>query len=92
MAAQNGGIAIGRNVGKIAIDYKADLIVIDTNIPSLIAKHQDTVLDSLVFSENKNAITDVFVNGVHVIKNGFHRDQNRIIQNYKMVMTKLLNS
>ena len=92
MAAQNGGIAIGRNVGKIAINYKADLIVINTNIPSLIAKRQDTVLDSLVFSENKNAITDVFVNGVHVIKNGFHRDQNRIIQSYKMVMTKLLNS
>lgn len=63
-------VAGGRQA--LGIGDRADLIAIDCSAPLLQGKQFDTLLDTLIFGVAQPKITDVYVAGNHIIKNGYH--------------------
>jgi formimidoylglutamate deiminase len=75
-AAKNGAQALGRDSGVLAAGRRADLVALATDNAMLSGKEGDRILDALIFAGIRPEITDVFVGGNRVIKNGEHpRDQ-----------------
>ena len=61
-ALEGGARAAGRPVGRIAPGFRADLVVLDPDHPSLFARGGDHVLDSYLFAPGC-AVRDVMVGG-----------------------------
>lgn len=88
-AVAGGARACGRKTGRIEPGFRADLIVVDTRHPILFERSGDALLDSWIFSGNANLIEHVFVGGRHVIENGAHADEERIVENFKAAVPGL---
>ncbi len=73
-AIQGGGRALGRRMGAIALGFRADFVILDSDHPLLAGRNQDTLLDSFVFAAGAAAIRDVFVAGRKVIEDGIHAE------------------
>jgi formimidoylglutamate deiminase len=56
----------------LGINDRADLVAIDCSAPLLQGKQGDALLNSLIFATTQPKITDVYVAGNHVIKDGHH--------------------
>jgi cytosine/adenosine deaminase-related metal-dependent hydrolase len=68
-ATISGAKALGReDLGKLAIDMKADFITVDLNEPSM-RPVWDPLL-SLIYHAADRAVKDVYVDGVRVVENG----------------------
>lgn len=70
-AAKSGAQALAFNSGQIAAGYRADFIAVSTENALLAGKKDDAILDTLIFAVPP-LITDVFVAGKRVVKNGVH--------------------
>lgn len=78
--ARAAGVALGAiEAGEGA---RADLIVLDDAAPQLASRERDHLLDTFVFSGNRNLVRDVMVNGQWCVRDGRHRDAARIAQRY----------
>lgn len=87
--AKGGVQACGHNAGAIEVGLRADFVVLDTNHPILVGREGDELLDSWIFSGNRNAIKDVFVGGRQVIKGGRHRFKTEINRQFKTTMHEI---
>ena len=67
----------------------ADLVVLDTESPQLIGRDRETILDSWIFAGPGHPVRDVFVAGRHVICNGRHADEKKILGRFCSVMKRL---
>jgi formimidoylglutamate deiminase len=75
-AATSGAQALGLHSGVLASGRRADLVALATDNAMLSGKAGDRILDTLIFAGTQPEITDVFVRGIRVIKNGRHsRDE-----------------
>jgi len=75
MATINGAAVFGKGheIGMIKEGMKADLILIDTEKPHLqplILGKNENVTSAIIFSATGSDVSDVFVNGRHLVKNG----------------------
>ena len=95
-AVSGGAQACSHQSGKIAVGYQADWAVLDPHHPILIpAKgtiQQDSVIDSWIFSGNRNAISQVIVAGNHIIEDGHHPLQESINQRFRQTINQLKES
>jgi formimidoylglutamate deiminase len=71
-AAAGGAQALAIGGGCIAPGRRADLVGMATDDPLLADKEGDQILDTLIFGLTSPTITDVFVGGKRVIKDGVH--------------------
>lgn len=71
-AAAGGAQALGIDAGIIAVGKRADLVAVSLEHPLLQQRQGDAILDTLIFALEP-VITDVYVAGKQVIKNGRHR-------------------
>lgn len=71
-AAAGGAQALGIDSGVIAVNRRADLVAVSLAHPLLEQRQEDAILDTLIFALEP-VITDVFVAGRQVIKDGRHR-------------------
>ena len=78
-AAASSGVAIGA----LAQHQRADWIVLDRDGPELFAREPASLIDSWVFSGNRNLVREVHVAGRRVIAEGRHRDDERIAARYR---------
>jgi formimidoylglutamate deiminase len=89
-AAWAGGAqACGRAIGRLEPGYRADIVVLDTDHPSLVGREGDDVLDSWVFSEDDTPVRDVFVGGRAVVRDGRHVVQQEIWTSYAELVSRL---
>jgi formimidoylglutamate deiminase len=89
-AALDGGArACGRPLGALAPGRRADLVVLDTRHPLLVARDGDEILDSWLFSGNTSSIRDVFVGGRHVVREGRHPAREKIRGRFEKTLEKL---
>ena len=86
---QGGARALGQATAGLQPGAPADVIVLDASHPSLVARREGQLLDSLVLSGNDNPVSDVFVRGRHVIDKGRHAMEERISRDYEAVMRQL---
>lgn len=88
-ALRGGAQASGRNSGIIEVGRLADLLALDSEHIDLVERNGDMLLDSFIFAGDKSMITDVWSAGRHVVKDGRHKNRERIIGRYRNCLTSL---
>ena len=66
MGTQDGGALLGLPVGRLAPQYRADLVFVDLDDPSLWPEQQ--LVKNVVYSLSSRAVTDVFIEGQAVVR------------------------
>jgi formimidoylglutamate deiminase len=84
-----GSQAAGIDAGAIAQGHRADIVVLDTQSPTLVGRTEDALLDTFVFSGQANPIREVMVNGRWVVQDGFHFAEIPIAASYRRAMRTL---
>jgi formiminoglutamate deiminase len=77
-----GATAAGRETGAIATGLWADLCAVSLDNPVLYGRKGDEWLDSLVFAGGEGLVRDVWAAGRHVVRDGRHKDHDRITAAY----------
>ncbi|WIO74647.1 formimidoylglutamate deiminase [Porticoccaceae bacterium LTM1] len=90
-ALAGGAQACGRAIGQLEVGCRADIVILDTEHPRLMGRQGDDILDSWIFGCDSNPVRDVFVGGKLVVANGKHFDELRIEENFKTVVSELMN-
>ncbi|MFM7346714.1 MAG: formimidoylglutamate deiminase [Tagaea sp.] len=88
-AAEGGAQACGRKVGKLAAGWRADFVVLDPEHPSLLARREDELVDTWLFSGNSNPVRDVVVGGEWVVREFHHRHEDQARADYAKSLGRL---
>lgn len=88
-ALYGGAQASGTVIGSIEDGARADLIVLDDAAALMAARGAASALDTLVFAGNSNLVRHVMVGGTWVVRDGRHRDEERIAARYRQVVEGL---
>jgi formimidoylglutamate deiminase len=84
-----GAQSSGRKIGSLTVGYRADIITLDSNHPALLARSQDGWLDGWIFAANSPAISNVWVGGQHVVRDGKHHKRKQIRNLYAQTIKRL---
>ncbi len=90
--AHSASASTGVGVGRIAAGQRADWVVLDDQAPELAACDEANLVDSWLFSGNRNLVRDVVVAGQHVIRDGRHVDEERIAARFRACVQRLAES
>lgn len=77
-----GALALGQPVGRIEAGYRADILVLDEQTPLLANTADDSLLDTFIFSGNRNLVRKVMVGGEWKVIDFNHPDAVEITGNY----------
>lgn len=82
-AVHGGARALREDAGELALGKRADLVVLDPEVPALIHKPADLLLDALVFAGNVNPVRDVMVAGRWRIVDRHHEREDEILDRFR---------
>jgi formimidoylglutamate deiminase len=88
-AATGGARALGQPQGALAAGLRADIVVLDQQHGALTGRTGDNVLDSWIFSGGNACVSDVFVAGQHLVRQGQHIDGPNITARYRKALEAL---
>ena len=71
-ALGGGAQTLGQRIGHIEPGFRADLLVLNGDAPTLAGKSGDTLIDAWIFAGSGNPVRDVIVVGRRVIESGHH--------------------
>jgi len=86
---RGGAMAAGRRSGAIAKGNWADFLSLDDQAITLENRSGDMILDSFIFAGDNNLVRDVWSAGRHVVKDGRHKDYDRIAAQYRATIREL---
>jgi len=89
-ACTAGTRATARNIGAIEAGRRADVVVLDTNLPLFAGRDEDTLIDTFIFSGTGHEVRDVMVAGRWLVQEGRHSAETAIAVNYKRAMNRIL--
>ena len=90
VATLNGAKAFNIDAGEINVNKIADFILVDMNHYLLLPNHN--LISNLVYSAQNDCITDVFCDGVQIMKDRKVKDEEKIIKEFREVSEKFKNS
>ena len=90
-ALAGGARALGQNVGAIAANCRADLVVMNREDPALAEHTGDTLLDAAIFGPARQPVRDVMVGGAWVVREGRHALEQAAFTRYRATLKHLLN-
>ena len=90
LALVGGAQSLGMPVGSLIAGQRADMVILDSNNPSIISHTTETVLDAWILSATTNPVRDVMVKGRWVIRDDKHEFEHEIVSGYKNTMNELL--
>lgn len=82
----------GRKLGKLAVGYRADIVVLDRLDPTIAAREGPQILDSFVFSGSGSAVRDVMIGGRWVLRDRHHAEEALAASNYLETAQRLARS
>jgi formimidoylglutamate deiminase len=85
-----GAQALGLPDAGLRVGAPADIVALDVEHPSLVARHRDSALDGWIFAGGGAAVESVWRYGVQLVKGGRHRDRDAIRARYRQVLSRLL--
>jgi len=88
-AAAGGAHALGLSIGAIAPRHRADFVLLDDSHPDLEGRSGDALLDTWIFSGGRTMIRDVIAGGERIVKQGRHRDRERLSAAYRKAASRL---
>lgn len=91
-ATSIGADALGVSVGKIEPGQAADFVTVDLNDASIAGADSASLLNHIVFSLERTAISDVYVGGEPQIRDGHHVHEEEVIRDFCRVQRRLWNS
>ena len=92
LAVTGGARALGRSgEAGLCAGVRADIVVLDADAPIFAGQGCDTFLESWIFSGNIPVVTDVFVGGKHIVRDGRHPREAEIAARYRNVVATLTN-
>ncbi|SNR48862.1 formimidoylglutamate deiminase [Paracoccus sediminis] len=84
-----GATAAGRDTGAIQEGLWADLSALALDTPVMAGRKGDRMLDSLVFAGGDGLVRDMWAAGRHIVRDGRHRDRDRIVTDYLACIASL---
>ncbi len=87
-ALAGGAQASGVELGRLG-HGRADLLVLDDASPLLAGRDAAHAIDTWIFAGNSNLVRDVMVGGDFVVRDGRHRDRERLAARYRDVVERL---
>jgi formimidoylglutamate deiminase len=91
-AVEGGRQALARPVGRLATGSRADLVVLNTEAPTLYGKVEDALLDSFIFAGSPALVRDVMIGGRWVVRQGRHAAQERIDAAFRGTLDQILRT
>jgi len=88
-ALAGGRTACGSEVGAIAPDHRADIVVLDPESPALAGRSGDALLDSWIFGARESPVRDVWVGGKRVVDQGRHVRRDPIFKRFKPAVERI---
>ena len=88
-ALKGGAQALGINAGAIETGMRADLVVLDSESPTLIGKPLDQLFDCLIFAGHHGIVKDVMTSGNWQIKDGQHPREAETLSQFKKLMKSI---
>jgi formimidoylglutamate deiminase len=75
--------------GELVAGQSADFFTVDLDDSSIAGASIDDLLASIVFSNARTSIREVFVGGKQIVAEGQHQGQGEIIENFKALQRRL---
>jgi formimidoylglutamate deiminase len=88
-ASAGGAKALRQPQGALAPGFRADMVILDEDHPSLIGRKGDALLDSWIFSGGNACVKDVIVAGKPVIQERKHGNEDRITRRFRAALARL---
>ena len=89
-ALKGGAAGLAQRCGVLEAGARADIVVLDSEHPALIARRGDSILDSWIFSGGAACVREVFVGGRLVVSEGRHVNERQIVARYREAAEALL--
>jgi formimidoylglutamate deiminase len=89
MTTKEGARSLRLPVGEVAIGRPADFVSIDLDDPSVAGGEPDALLDQLLFSAERSAVREVFVQGKAIVHEGRHDAQTDIVDRFAKLQKRL---
>jgi formimidoylglutamate deiminase len=89
ISTKEGARSLCLPVGELRVGQPADFVSLDLDDPSLAGGEPDALLDQLVFSVEKTAVRDVFVQGKPIVHDGRHQNQTEIVSTFGELQKRL---
>ena len=90
-ALAGGARALGQNVGAIAVNCRADLVVLNGDDVALAEHTCDVLLDAAIFGPSRQPVRDVMAGGAWVVREGHHALEHVALARYRATLKRLLN-
>lgn len=85
IATRNGFEAFGLNAGEIAVGKLADFILVDLENVFLMPNHN--LISNMIYAADSSCITDVFCNGVPVMRNRIIPNETEIKDHFNQIVS-----
>jgi formimidoylglutamate deiminase len=89
MTTKEGARSLGLPVGELAIGRPADFVSIDLDDPSVAGGEPGALLEQLLFSAERTAVREVFIQGKAIVHEGQHSDQTEIVHKFVELQRRL---
>ncbi len=90
-ALAGGARALGQNVGAIAANCRADLVVLNGDDVALAEHAGDILLDAAIFGPTRQPVRDVMAGGSWVVRDGHHVEEEAAFARYRATLKHLLS-
>jgi formimidoylglutamate deiminase len=88
-ATGRGAVALKAPGGTLEVGRAADFFTVDLNDVSIAGAGRRSLLSNVVFSLERTAVREVFVNGEAVIQDGHHALQDVVLSDFEAVQRRL---
>lgn len=88
-ACAGGARASARRIGRLEAGARADIVVLDLNVPAFVGRMDDAIIDTFVFACSGQAVRDVMVGGRWLVQDGRHFAETAIAAGYRRAIAKL---
>jgi formimidoylglutamate deiminase len=89
-ACQGGVRALAQSIGHLAVNARADWVVLNTDDPVLAEHDGDALLDAAIFGPACAPVRDVMVGGRWQVRSGRHAHYESSLQQYRKVLKRLV--
>ncbi len=89
MTTKEGARSLGLPVGELAVGRPADFVSIDLDDPSVAGGEPGALLEQLLFSVERTAVREVFIQGKAIVHEGQHSDQTEIVHKFVDLQRRL---
>lgn len=88
-AARSGAQALDQPTGALAVGRRADFVVLDDDAPLLAGRQGDAILDAWVFGGDGRVVTEAWVGGRRVVRDGRALARERAENDYRTALARM---